>query len=293
VYYVLNRQKAVLCILEKAGRAVHRLELTKWCFLLSREMPSKGGPSFYQFVPYHYGPFSFSLYRETDAMVAEQYLEGLDNKTWALTARPPTPTRNLSRSITNDISNLVQNFKNKSLQELINYIYTRYPFFTVNSRQGRRMQRPVAPLAVYTAGYEGLLIDGFLNMLIQSGIARLIDIRNNPVSRRYGFHKTTLARLCKFLDIEYFHVPELGINSQNRLNLKTFADYQAVFTQYKAVTLKVELDAIDKVTGLVREKPSVLVCMEADPVYCHRTLLAQHIADKTSLPVKHLDSSER
>jgi len=289
---VLNRQKAILCILKKAGRAVHRLELTKWCFLLSREMPSKGGASFYQFVPYHYGPFSFCLYREADTMVAEQYLEEFDNKTWALAGRSPTPTRNLSRSITKDISNLVERFKNKSLQELIDYTYTRYPFFTVNSRQGRRMARPVAPLAVYTAGYEGLLIDGFLNMLVQRGISRLIDVRNNPVSRRYGFHKTTLTRLCRSLDIDYVHVPELGINSQYRRNLRTLDDYQAIFTKYKVVTLKVEFNAIDKVTKLVKDKPSVLVCMEADPAYCHRTLLAKHIADKTSLPVKHLDSSE-
>ena len=289
---MLNRQKAILCILKKAGRAVHRLELTKWCFLLSREMPSKGGASFYQFVPYHYGPFSFCLYREADTMVAEQYLEEFDNKTWALACRSPTPTQNLSRSITKDISNLVDKFKNKSLRELIDYIYTRYPFFTVNSRQGRRMERPVAPLAVHTAGYEGLLMDGFLNTLVQRVITRLLDIRINPVSRRYGFHKTTLARLCRSLYIEYFHVPELGIHSQNRRNLKTFDDYQAVFTQYKAVTLSVELNAIDKVTRIIREKPSVLVCMEANPAYCHRTLLAKHIADKTSLPVKHLDSSE-
>ena len=154
------------------------------------------------------------------------------------------------------------------------------------------MMRPVAPLAVYTAGYERLLIDGFLNMLVQYGINCLIDVRNNPVARRYGFHKNTLARLCRSLDIDYVHVPELGINSQYRRNLRTLDDYQAIFTKYKAVTLKVEFNAIDKVTKLVREKPSVLVCMEADPAYCHRTLLAKHISDKTSLPVKHLDSSE-
>lgn len=290
---MLNRQKAILYILEKAGRAVHRMELTKWCFLLSREMPSKGGPSFYQFVPYHYGPFSFCLYREADTMVAEQFLKEPDAKTWTLGDHSPAPTRNLSRGIVKDISTLVERFKSKSPQELIEYIYTRYPFFTVNSRRGKRMMRPVAPIAVYTAGYERLLIDGFLNMLVQYGITCLIDVRNNPVARRYGFHKTTLARLCRSLDIHYVHVPELGIHSQYRRNLKTLADYQAIFRQYTATTLNVELNAIDKVTKLIRERPSLLVCMEADPVYCHRTWLAKHIADKTSLPVKHLDSSER
>jgi len=289
---MLNRQKAILYILEKASRDVHRMELTKWCFLLSREMPSKGGPSFYQFLPYHYGPFSFCLYREADSLVAQQILEEPDAKTWSLGAHSPTPTRNLSRGVKKDISNLVERFKRKSVQELVEYVYTRYPFFTVNSRRGKRMMRPPAPLAVYTAGYEGLLIDGFLNMLVQHGIACLIDVRNNPVGRRYGFHKTTLARLCTCLDIEYVHVPELGIQSQYRRNLKTLSDYRALFKQYEADTLSVELDGNDRVAKLITEKPSVLVCMEADPVHCHRTWLAKCIADKTSLAVNHLDSSE-
>ena len=152
------------------------------------------------------------------------------------------------------------------------------------------MTRPLAPLAVYTAGYEGLSIDGFLNMLVQHGITCLIDVRQNPTSRRYGFHKTTLSRLCGLLNIEYVHIPELGIKSQYRRDLKTLSDYRALFKQYTAATLAAELDSIDEVTKLITEKPSVLVCMEADPVYCHRSCLAKYIADKTFLPVKHLDS---
>ena len=37
---MLNRQKALIYILEQAARPVSRMELTKWCFLLQREMPS-------------------------------------------------------------------------------------------------------------------------------------------------------------------------------------------------------------------------------------------------------------
>jgi hypothetical protein len=36
----------------------------KWLFLLRQDEPEAAGPSFYEFVPYRYGPFSFQAYRE-------------------------------------------------------------------------------------------------------------------------------------------------------------------------------------------------------------------------------------
>jgi uncharacterized protein (DUF488 family) len=39
---------------------------------------------------------------------------------------------------------------------------------------------------------------------------------------------------------------------------------------------------------LLKSKPSVLVCMEANPESCHRTVLAQHLTGMMALPVKHL-----
>jgi uncharacterized protein (DUF488 family) len=154
------------------------------------------------------------------------------------------------------------------------------------------MKRPVAGLGVYTAGYEGQSIDGFLNMLVQQGIRLVIDVRNNPVARRYGFHKATLSRLAGYLDLEYVHVPELGVQSQYRKGLASLSDYEALFEQYKAHIAKHEEEAVHRIAQLMNEKPSVLVCMERDPNYCHRSRLAEVVADRTHLPVQHFGTSE-
>ena len=53
---MLNRQKALLAMIQQAGRPVQRMELTQWAFLLRNETESHGGPAFYDFVPYHCGP---------------------------------------------------------------------------------------------------------------------------------------------------------------------------------------------------------------------------------------------
>ena len=151
------------------------------------------------------------------------------------------------------------------------------------------MERPVAEPAVYTAGCEGLSVDGFLNMLIRHGIKHLIDVRRNPVARRYGYHKKTLDRLCGLLDIEYTHVPEQGIESRERQTLQSPADYRALFERYESETLKRETQAIQRVSDVMTKEPSVLFCVEAHPSKCHRSRVAQAVAERTSLPVRHLE----
>ncbi|MCH7687992.1 MAG: DUF488 domain-containing protein [Planctomycetes bacterium] len=144
-------------------------------------------------------------------------------------------------------------------------------------------------MAVYTAGYEGTLVDGFLDGLIRNGIRRVIDVRNNPVSRRYGFHKSTLSRLCGNVGIEYSHFPELGIVSQNRQNLDQPGARESLFDDYARTTLAQETSAIDAVAKLMKSSPSVLVCMEACHSECHRSRLAKAVANVTGLSIRNLE----
>ena len=129
-------------------------------------------------------------------------------------------------------------------------------------------------------------------MLMRQGIQRLIDVRSNPVSRRYGFHKTTLSQLCKSLDLEYVHRPELGIPPVLRQSLNTHADYESLFAKYDAEILSAKAAEVEEVSQLIQAKPTVLVCMEADPQMCHRSRLAKAISDKSRLPIRHLEPSE-
>ncbi len=288
---MLNRQRVLVHLLQQAGRPVSKIDLMKWCFLLRNEMPSQGGSAFYHFLPYHFGPFSFCLYREIDQLVCDGIVESSGERFWHVCGEAATAER-LSDSVKQDISRILRRFNEKSTSQLMNYVYQQYPWFTVNSKRKQHATRPVASLAVYTAGYEGQQVDAFLNMLLLKGIQRLLDVRNNPVSRRYGFHKTTLGRLCESLDIEYLHRPELGIPPVLRQTLKTQADYESLFRRYETEVLTDEMAAVEEVSRLVQTKPTVLVCMESDPHKCHRTCLARAVSEKSRLPVQHLEPSE-
>lgn len=289
---MLNRQKAIVQMLARAERAVSRLELTKWCFLLRRETASHGGGAFYQFVPHRYGPFSFCLYREADILARSGLLIVSDDKTWKASVSPSPGSANLPACVERDIAEIVRRFVRTPAGELIEYVYRQYPWFTVNSELDGRERRPVAKPAVYTVGYEGQSIDGFLNTLVYHGIRRAVDVRYHPVSRRYGFHKSTLARLCENLSIAYVHTPELGIPSEKRRRLQTGADYTALLDSYQCGTLHAERASVRRVSTLVAREPSALMCMEADPERCHRTRLAGAIAKKTGLPIRHLEGVE-
>lgn len=63
---------------------------------------------------------------------------------------------------------------------------------------------------LFTIGYEGSSLDGYLNRLIKNNVRTLIDLRRNPLSRKYGFSKKTLAETVKKLGIDYVHIPELA-----------------------------------------------------------------------------------
>jgi len=104
------------------------------------------------------------------------------------------------------------------------------------------------------------------------------------ISRRFGFHKSTLSKICRNLDIEYHHFPELGIPSTLRTSLNTKEDYSGLFRKYKNIIAK-ENKVIKQVTRLIETKPSVLACMEADFHLCHRKPLGKIIAKKTELPI--------
>jgi len=283
---MLNRQKILLRMVSLAGGEIDRLVLTKWAFLLRQESESRGGASFYDFVPYHYGPYSFTLYQEAEKLVTLGYLREAGDKKWAIgDAVAPSIE---DRQVVRDLKRVSSQFRAGQVTPLLDYVYAKYPKFTVNSKRQKLASRPNAPCAVYTAGYEGKNVDAFLSDLTESGIAHLIDVRRNPIARRYGFHRSTLSRLCEKLNIKYTHVPSLGIPSELRQNLDSQDAYDSLFRSYETTTLKTQLPSIRQVIDWIKQSPSVLVCMEAEPKRCHRSKLAERLSRETGLPLVHL-----
>jgi hypothetical protein len=105
-------------------------------------------------------------------------LEKVDKKTWELTNLGKEQSITLPQQISRDIATVTQQYGKLSGSDLIETVYNQYPWFTVNSDLPgkRKEQRPIAEKAIYTTGYEGKTVDEFLNLLMRSGIHRLIDI---------------------------------------------------------------------------------------------------------------------
>ena len=290
---MLIRQKAILSLIEQMSgqlpdgkeKKVSRLQLVKWAFLLDKEANMQ---SFYQFLPYRYGPFSFTLYHELNTLIRNSYIIEPSKDAVQRTSDVVAPPVDSTLGIV--IKDFSKKYRSMSTEELITHVYSHYPWFTINAKEirKRKEERPTGKCDVYTVGYEGLQIDGFLNILLKAGIQQVIDVRFNPVARRYGFHKSTLSGLCAKINIQYRHVRELGIPSELRTNLQQKSDYEKLFQDYKKKVLDVQQDSVKTISEWVASKPSVLMCMEADPCFCHRSHLAEQIASHTELTINHL-----
>jgi len=285
---MLHRQRIILSLLAGAGGTASHLHVTKWAFLLRQQTADRLGTSFYQFVPYRLGPFSFCLHQEAAALTRDGLLRDQDDR-WELTDAGHAAALNTNTDNAAAVRAILRQYGTLDASALMDLVYERYPWFTINSVRQQLTRRSVAPVAVFTAGYEGLLVDGFLNGLLQAGIHRLIDVRHNPIARRYGFHRSTLERLCGRLQIDYKHVPQLGIPSSQRQELDLPGARGTLFAKYEATTLPAQREAVKQVCTWMLDKPSVLVCMEAAACDCHRSRLAALVAQQTGLRIEHLE----
>ncbi len=281
---MLSRQKVLLHLIYGSGGCVSRLRLIKLAFLFSR-LPGIPPAAAYEFVPYHYGPFSFTLYHDLGKLV-EQGMLRRDSLSAAITS-PLLPA--FDRELEGRVRGLLGSCAGMDTKDLVSRVYQAYPWYASRSiRVPGRHPLPLAPHAVYTSGYEGLQVDGFLDRLLRAGIRRVIDVRANPVSRSYGYHRSTLAKLCERVGLDYVHRPELGIPSVWRTDLDSPAAYGRLFQRYDQEILPARQAELAAAASLIAEMPSVLTCYEADPRFCHRSRLANRIAEITRMEVKEL-----
>ena len=128
-------------------------------------------------------------------------------------------------------------------------------------------------MKIYTVGYEATTMAAFLAALTAAGVARVIDVRALPLSRRPGFSKTSLAASLADAGIDYVHLKALGTPKRGRDAAKKgdVATLEAVYADQ--LELPEAQAQAARMLALAAEKPSALLCFERDPRHCHRTLL--------------------
>ena len=144
------------------------------------------------------------------------------------------------------------------------------------------------PSAVLTIGHSTRSIDEFIRLLTAHGIQRVVDIRTIPRSRHNPqFNSDMLAGALRRVGIGYTHMPSLGglrhprPNSLNtgwrNAGFRGYADYMQTATFRRSV---------DRCITLAEKAKIVLMCAEAVPWRCHRSLVAD------ALLVRGIDVSE-
>lgn len=140
-----------------------------------------------------------------------------------------------------------------------------------------------------TIGYQAATVGSFLDALRQHRVELLVDVRAVASSRRPGFSKTRLAANLEDAGIGYRHLRGLGTPPAGRAAARAgkYAELRRIYREHLATEgAKEELAAL---ADLVRSGPRVcLLCFEADPVHCHRSMVADALAELVPVRVTHL-----
>jgi len=132
------------------------------------------------------------------------------------------------------------------------------------------------PLTIFTIGHSTRPIEELIELLRSNGVTQLIDIRTIPKSRHNPqFNSDALAASLRAARIRYVQVKALGglrhaktdsINlGWRNASFRGFADYMQT-DEFAA--------ALDRVIKLAEARPTALMCAEAVPWRCHRSLVA-------------------
>jgi hypothetical protein len=276
------RQKTLLGLLGAFGGRLPSIDFQKYLFLYTQEFEKE--PSF-EFVPYKFGSFSFQSYADKGRLIEIGAVADTDD--WRL--QIGFDSEDLFEG--NSYRRCYDKYCNLKGEKLVQDIYRRYPYYAINSEiAGRLMskneiesiaaERPFdASMCFFTIGYEGASLEGYLNRLIKNNVKLLVDVRRNPLSRKYGFSKKTLSDTVKKLGIEYVHIPELGISSEKRQELESQADYDRLFDSYEKQELKENKRALEQLFELFLDrKRMAITCFEAHVCMCHRGRVAKALS---------------
>jgi uncharacterized protein (DUF488 family) len=132
-------------------------------------------------------------------------------------------------------------------------------------------------VTIYTIGYEGLSLEQFLELLRANAIEQLVDIREAPISRKVGFAKAPLAAAVEAAGVRYSHIRALGCPKPIRDRYRETGDW-ARYTRDFRIYLAGQNDAVAALRATAAAARTCLLCYEADYNRCHRTFVAEAVA---------------
>ncbi len=141
---------------------------------------------------------------------------------------------------------------------------------------------------LFTIGYEKASQAEIVAALEAAGVARVIDVRDRPLSRRAGFSKRQLQAGLEQAGLGYVHLQALGTPPEGR-EANRRRDWPRFWRIVEAKLATPEAEhALEEAAGLAAQAPSCLLCYEADWRICHRSRVADRLAERHGFAVTHL-----
>lgn len=145
----------------------------------------------------------------------------------------------------------------------------------VSDASKRRLKDVPAPV-VMTIGHSTRTLDEFIGLLQAHAVARVVDVRTIPRSRyNPQFNQDSLPAALQRVDIGYVHLPGLGGLRQTRPDSLNPGWRNASFRGYADYMQTPEFaQSLEALIQLARQSQVAIMCAEAVPWRCHRSLIA-------------------
>jgi uncharacterized protein (DUF488 family) len=140
--------------------------------------------------------------------------------------------------------------------------------------------------AIFTVGHSTLPIERFIDLLKIYGIEQLVDIRTIPASRHNPqFGSDALASSLRTAHIEYAHMAALGGLRRAREDSPNSGWRNKSFRGYADYMQTAEFThAVEALILISQKRRIAIMCAEAVPWRCHRSLVADAL-NVRSVPV--------
>jgi uncharacterized protein (DUF488 family) len=156
------------------------------------------------------------------------------------------------------------------------------------------VRREKVRATVFTIGHSTRALAEFIEMLRAHGVRRVVDVRSIPRSRHNPqFNRETLARHLRAARIGYVHLKKLGGLRHARKDSANLGWHNASFRGF-ADYMQTEdfLAGLGRLEKLAAVKPTAVMCAEAVPWRCHRSLIADALLVR-KFPVEDILSVTR
>jgi uncharacterized protein (DUF488 family) len=145
-----------------------------------------------------------------------------------------------------------------------------------------------------TIGHSNRSLADFLSLLDAHQVVLVADVRKMPASRSNPqFNRDTLAQALDADGIGYVHLPKLGGLRKRRADSPNTGWHNASFQGFADYMLTPEFgEGLGELLEQAEEKRPALMCAEAVPWRCHRSLIADALVVR-GIAVEHILSASR